>query len=142
MRTKPWVFVFVGSLLLLASAPLFAHHGSAAYDLTKTITSKATVVDMTWSNPHCLLNFDITDEKGELKHWHVEMYNPLYMTRAGWNRNILKAGDEITISFHPARNETGNGYIRFGDGKVMFNGKELSLSDDGAAAAQGSGQPY
>ena len=122
----------------MASAPLFAHHGSAAYDLTKTITSKATVTGLTWSNPHCLLNFDIADEKGAPQHWHVEMYNPLYMTRAGWNRNILKAGDEIMISFHPAKNGMANGYIRLGDGRVMFNGKELSLSDDGAAAGAGA----
>ena len=139
MKNKPWAFAFMGTLLLVAAAPTFAHHGSAAYDLTKTVTSKATVTDLTWSNPHCLLNFDIADEKGTPKHWHVEMYNPLYMTRAGWNRNILKSGDEITISFHPAKNGEGNGYIRFGDGKVMFNGKELSLSDDGAATATGQG---
>ncbi len=36
---------------------------SAAYDLTKTITSKAIVTWPHWSNPHCLLNFDMYDDK-------------------------------------------------------------------------------
>jgi hypothetical protein len=135
MRTKATssmvcTFAVIAALAVVAAVPAFAHHGSAAYDLQKTITSKATVTSLTWANPHCLLNFDTREPSGEIKHWHVEMYNPSYMTRAGWNRELLKSGDEITISFHPAKNGTGNGFIRAGDGKIVYNGKELGLSDD------------
>jgi len=135
MRTKSCAFAFIAVLALLAAAPLFAHHGSAAYDLQKTISSKATVTGLVWANPHCLLSFDIKDAGGDVKHWNVEMYNPVYMTRAGWNRNLLKAGDEITITFHPAKNGTGNGFIRNGDGKINFNGKNLGLNDDADSAS-------
>ena len=130
---KSWTLAIVlgAAAALGAAAPAMAHHGSAAYDLQKTVTSKATVTSLTWANPHCLLNFDTTEASGDVKHWHVEMYNPVYMTRAGWNRNRLKAGDEITITFHPAKNGTGNGFIRAGDGKIMFQGKELSLDNGG-----------
>ena len=48
----------------LAAAPAFAHHGTEAYDLTKTITSTAVATGITWANPHCLLNFDTTDAAG------------------------------------------------------------------------------
>lgn len=127
MKSKSSGLLLSASLMLLASAPARAHHGSAAYDLQKTITSKATVTSLTWTNPHCLLNFDMKDDSGVVQHWHVEMYNPIYMERAGWTREILKAGDEITISFHPTKNGTPNGFIRAGEGKVVFNGKELGL---------------
>ena len=111
------------------SSSAFAHHGTSSYDLTKTITGKATVTSLQWENPHCVLNFDMKDDKGAVTHWSVEMYNPLYMSRSGWNRNILKSGDEIDITFHPAKNGTGAGYVRDGDGKIIFNGKPLSLAE-------------
>jgi len=141
MRTKAMgsrvcTFALIATLIVVAAAPAFAHHGSAAYDLQKTITSKATVTGLTWANPHCLLNFDTQEPSGETKHWHVEMYNPSYMTRAGWTRDVLKSGDEITITFHPAKNGTGNGFIRAGDGKILFNGKELGLNDTADSDAQ------
>lgn len=141
MRSKSWAFPAATSLLLtaalaiavaLAAAPVYAHHGAAAYDLTKTITSQATFTSITWSNPHCLLNFDMKDDTGEVRHWHVEVYNPTYMTRAGWSKTLIKPGDQITISFHPARNGQPNGYIRAGDGKIVYQGKELSLDPDTA----------
>jgi hypothetical protein len=122
------VLAVVIGLVVVSSA--FAHHGTSSYDLTKTISSKATVTSLQWENPHCVLNFDIKDDKGAVTHWSVEMYNPLYMSRAGWNRNILKSGDEIEITFHPAKNGTGAGYVRDGDGKIIFNGKSLSLAEE------------
>jgi len=112
----------------LAAAPAFAHHGTEAYDLTKTITSHAVATGITWANPHCLLNFDTTDAAGHVTHWSVELYNPGYLARAGWTMNSVKAGDEITISFHPAKNGASNGYIRAGDGKIVLHGEELSLT--------------
>lgn len=115
--------------LAAVSSSAWAHHGTSSYDLTKTISTKATVTSLQWENPHCVLNFDTKDDKGVVTHWSVEMYNPLYMSRAGWNRNILKAGDEIDITFHPAKNGTGAGYVRDGDGKIMFNGKQMSLAE-------------
>ncbi len=145
MRRNPWslpaagsLFVAIAPLLAIAllAAPAFAHHGAAAYDLGKTISSQATFTSITWTNPHCLLNFDMKDDTGEVRHWHVEIYNPTYMTRAGWSKNLIKPGDQITITFHPARNGQPNGYIRAGDGKIVYQGKELSLNpDDGSSPA-------
>jgi hypothetical protein len=49
------------------------------------------------------------------------------MRRAGWTKDTLKAGDKLTITFHPAVNGTTNGYIRNNDGKIMFNGRQLKF---------------
>ena len=89
--------VLAGSAVV--SPPAFAHHGSSAYDFTKLITLKATVTSLEWGNPHCILHFDSKDEKGAVTPWSLEMYNPLWMARAGWNKATLKPGDEIVVTF-------------------------------------------
>jgi hypothetical protein len=114
-------------VLACAAAPASAHHGATGYDLTRMVTSSAIVTSLTWANPHCLVHFDIKDPDGKVTNWSIELYNPVYMTRAGWTKDTLKAGDEITISFHPSKNGTPNGYIRAGDGKIVFRGQELGL---------------
>jgi Family of unknown function (DUF6152) len=121
----------VAMLIGVAPLPMLAHHGAAAYDMSKSITLDGTVTSLDWNNPHCLLHFDAKDEKGEVQHWTIELYNPLWMTRAGWTRNILKAGDPINITFHGTKSGATNGYIRDGDGKLSTNGKVLGFHQAG-----------
>ena len=46
--------------LLAICSPIFAHHGSAAYDNSKPVTLKnVTVTKVNWGNPHTLLLFDV-----------------------------------------------------------------------------------
>jgi Family of unknown function (DUF6152) len=64
MKIKAWTFLAMLAGPSLVPPAGFAHHGSSAYDFTKLITSKATVTSLEWGNPHCILKFDIKDEKG------------------------------------------------------------------------------
>jgi Family of unknown function (DUF6152) len=121
----------VAMLVGVAPRPMLAHHGAAAYDMSKSITLDGTVTSLEWNNPHCLLHFDAKDEKGEVQHWTIELYNPLWMTRAGWTRNSLKSGDPINITFHGTKSGATNGYIRDGDGKLTSKGKELVFHQAG-----------
>lgn len=121
----------VAALIAASPSAIFAHHGSAAYDMSKSLTLDGTVTSLDWNNPHCLLHFDAKDEKGEMQHWTIELYNPLWMTRAGWTRTSLKSGDPITITFHGTKSGAPNGYIRDGDGKLTSNGKELTFHQAG-----------
>jgi hypothetical protein len=86
------------------SFPLFAHHGYVAYDTDKKITIKGTVTQWHWSNPHCLLQMDATDESGQVVHWIVETENPSSMTRMGWTDKSLKPGEQITLTALPVKN--------------------------------------
>ena len=121
--------------LSLIPLPVFAHHGSSAYDFTRLITSKATVTALEWGNPHCTLKFDAKDDKGAVTAWTLEMYNPLWMARAGWNKETLKPGDEIVVTFHPAKNGSGNGFIRIPESKIVLHGQSLNLDENGSGAA-------
>ena len=96
----------------IVSVPLFAHHGNAAYDYEKTVTLKGTVTQWLWSNPHCILKFDVKDDHGNVQHWVTEASSPVDMLRIGWSNNGLKPGDEITIDVMPSKNGTPVGRIR------------------------------
>ena len=75
--------VLVG--LFAISVPVFAHHGNASYDYAKTITVKGTVTQWVWLNPHCLLKFDVKNDKGEFEHWVTEA------SELSWKRSRLDA---------------------------------------------------
>jgi Family of unknown function (DUF6152) len=114
------LFVFVG--LFAVSVPALAHHGNASYDYAKTITVKGTVTQWLWFNPHCLLKFDVKDDKGDVQHWVTEASSPVDMNRIGWSSSVLKPGDEITIDVMPSKNGVYVGRIRqvtLSDGTVL-----------------------
>jgi len=100
---------FIGGLsmvlaLAIAPAALLAHHGSAVYDTGKSVTVKGIVTEFLWANPHCLLEFDAKNEKGETVHWTAEVSNPPDMIARGWNRKMFAAGDEVIVVMVAAKN--------------------------------------
>jgi hypothetical protein len=98
--------------VLVLSVPLSAHHGTAAFETEKTITLKGTVTEWFWSNPHCLLQFDVKGDDGQVVHWIGETQNPVTQTNAGWNKVSFKPGDEVTVTLFPAKNGKQLGRIR------------------------------
>lgn len=86
------------------SLPAIAHHGVAGYDLTKTITLHGTVTKFDWSNPHIVVHMDAKNANGEVQNWAIELAAPTHMSRIGWTKNAMKAGDEIIADVHPAQN--------------------------------------
>jgi len=95
--------------ILLMGVSIFAHHGTfVSYDATKAFTTKATVTEFRYTNPHIQLYFDIKDDKGNVTHWSAEGPDPAVLVQAGWGRKrtitALSPGAEITITLQPARN--------------------------------------
>jgi len=96
---------FVLALVISGVAmPLVAHHGNAVYDDTRTITLKGTVTQWAWSNPHCILHLDVTDESGQVVSWIVETENPTSMFNIGWTKSSMKPGDQATVTAMPVKN--------------------------------------
>jgi hypothetical protein len=127
-RTFGPLFFVAFAALLLAPRAAVAHHGQAAYEPTKELTLRGTMTDFEWANPHCLLRFDATDDKGKEQHWIVQAISPLMLTRFGWTRNSLKPGDVVTVVLHPAKNGETSGIL---DKVVLSNGQELSGRQSG-----------
>jgi hypothetical protein len=103
LRKFLWLFA-VASLILLAPSTSSAHHGVAGYDLSKTVTVHGTVTKFDWANPHVCVYVDAKNEAGDLQHWTIEFAAPAHLMRAGWNKNVMKPGDDVVIETHPARN--------------------------------------
>ncbi len=109
--------------LVVGSAPLAAHHGTANYDMTKLTTVKGTVTDFQFVNPHVLILLDVKNDKGEVEHWQAEATSPNHLVRAGWTRTIIKPGDQITLSGFRAKN--GSNVLRF-QKMVLPSGQEVT----------------
>ena len=88
----------------MSSVPVSAHHGYAAYDMTKTVAVKATVTGLTIVNPHSWIDFDAKDDRGNVQHWAAEAGPVRLMRELGWTLDTVKPGDKITVYYHPARN--------------------------------------
>jgi hypothetical protein len=112
--------------LLAPSAPMFAHHGTAAYDLSKTVTVKGKVTKFSFINPHCQIYFDVTDDKGAVEHWQAELTSPNHLIRTGWTKESLKPGDDVTISGYRTKDGTNSIWI----GKILLKDEELKLSSE------------
>ena len=99
--------LFVIALVLLAiGIPLFAHHGTAGvYDYTVRITTKATVTQYIWANPHVQIYFALKNDKGEEQTFGVETVSPGNALANGWTKNTFKYGDQLLVSFVPAKND-------------------------------------
>jgi len=118
--------------LLVTGSISFAHHGNSAYDETARVPIKGTVTEFVWSNPHSQIYLDVKDKSGKIVKWGVETNSPGILTRAGWTRRSLKAGDQVTIILCPAKNGQPVAYAGSGDPgtKVIFaDGRELDFTD-------------
>ena len=111
MKGKFLMILALGIGASIFSSQVFAHHGNAAYDAEKKITVKGSVTQWIWSNPHCMLQFDVTDDSGQVVHWIAETENPSTMTRNGWTEKSFKPGDQVTVTAIPLKNRNPVGRI-------------------------------
>lgn len=109
-------------LIVMISVPLTAHHSTAgAYEMEKPITLKGTVTEFKFVNPHVLFFFDVPDNKGGVVSWLAAGPGVINWTRTGWNRNSVKAKDQIVVTLFPARSGKPEGVVKK---IVTANGKE------------------
>ena len=93
--------VFVGTVAaLLASTSALAHHGAASlYDMKKETTLKVTITEYVWTNPH--VEIGISPSGGTTTELLLELGSPPNIRNRGWTSRSVKAGDVVTVTFHP-----------------------------------------
>ncbi len=127
MKSKILSLLLATAGLASLAIPASAHHGVTNYDMKKTIALTGTITAFDWANPHCLAYLDVTDERGQVKHWTLEMSSTFTMSHRGWDKDSLKRGDLVTVETHPAKNGAPIG-ITSSPGfalKIVVNGKEI-----------------
>lgn len=95
--------LILGAVAACVAAPAVAHHSFAMFDTQGPKTRLEGVVhEFQWTNPHAFIEIDVT-ENGETKRWAVELNSPNNLTRQGWNRNTVTAGENVVIEVSPLR---------------------------------------
>ena len=120
--------ILVASLVFLPIAPsLFAHHGVPAFDMSKVVTIKGTVVEYQLINPHMLMRVKVIGDDGNSVEWLVESVSALMLMRVGFTRDTFKPGDAITALGHA--NKDGKPtmvLVKF----ILPDGREMLPSSD------------
>jgi hypothetical protein len=129
MKAKVVRLLALACGLLAIGGAVWAHHGNVAYDETHPVTVSGVVTEFVWSNPHCQIYLDVKDAKGKVVSWSVESQSPGILRRNGWTREILKPGDQITVTLIPARNGAPVGFSGEELGKVVLaDGRVLKMN--------------
>jgi len=121
MRTKS----LIAAALLIAAAPVFAHHSIVAeFDPSQPITFRGAVKKIEWTNPHIYTSVEAKGADGKVVLYRVEGGPPNALFRQGWRKDSLKVGDEVTVSGIRAKSATslnvGQATITTADGRRMF----------------------
>ena len=128
---KVRVLVVVAAVaLVMGGRAVSAHHSFAAeFDAAKPFKMTGTVTKVEWQNPHTFFYIDVTDEKGKVTNWAMEMGSPNGLSRSGWTRNTMKAGDKVTVEGSLAK-----------DGSPVGNARAVTLAATGKRLFAASSQ--
>ena len=125
MNRRRAVSLFLLAFFVLGSSVAFAHHGTANYDTTKSVTVKGAVTNFQFINPHVIISLDVKDDKGVVQNWQGGLTSPNHLMRSGWTKDTLKTGDVITISGFPAKSGAPEMWIQK---VVLATGEVLDTS--------------
>jgi hypothetical protein len=113
---------------LTASASLQAHHSTAGvYDPGKEGKVTGTLADIKFVNPHGSLIVTVKNEDGTTTDWTFTTGSATALAQRGITKvgpNALKAGEQVTVTFTPARNGSPLGgfkQLTRADGTVIGN---------------------
>lgn len=75
-----------------------AHHSFAMFDQQKETTLTGALKELQWANPHIWVQVLVKDPAtGQDVEWSVEGGSPDNLSRKGWSRHSMKAGDKVVI---------------------------------------------
>jgi Family of unknown function (DUF6152) len=119
MKRELAVLVATAALLPGAAA---AHHSFAMFNRDQLTSITGVVKDYEWSNPHVWIHVIANDDKGVPREWGFEMQSIAQDSRAGWRPDSVKAGDKVTVEFHPLKDGSRGGQLT---SAVLANGTRL-----------------
>jgi Family of unknown function (DUF6152) len=104
----------VVSLIAIAvaalTAPVSAHHSFDMFDAARTVTIQGTVQEFEWRNPHARLRVLVNNDKsGKPVLWSFELSSPGQLVPMGMRGDSVKAGDSVSVTFHPMKDGTRGG---------------------------------
>ena len=113
----------VWSMVAMAiTAPVWAHHSAAGYDLSKTLSAQATLKEFRWGAPHSAAVFVIKGPDGKPEDMTVASATPAMFVKQGFMPKDFQIGDKMEITWHPAKSGHLGGMlasVKFPNGRVF-----------------------
>jgi hypothetical protein len=110
----------------ITAVSAWAHHSfSAEFDSNKSVKLNGAVTKLEWTNPHIWVYLDVKDENGSPAKWQCEGGPPNTLTRNGWSKDSLKAGDTVIIEGWLAKDGSKTcdmRTVKLPDGRSVFAG--------------------
>ena len=103
MKVKVLAFAILFAGFLAAASPSTAHHSVSSVYERNSVTLKGRVTGYEWANPHSIISIAVTDPSGKTEEWHAEILPPTEMAKAGWTRETLHQGDEVSMTGRPGK---------------------------------------
>lgn len=110
MRSRLFAAALAASVCA-AAIPAAAHHSTAMFDRTRTVTLEAVVTEFQWTNPHSWIEVDVTNRTARPDHYSIEGGSTRAMEKIGFKARTLKPGDKVVITIHPMKNGTKGGLL-------------------------------
>ena len=120
--------VVAALVVISVTAPVFAHHGfETEYDRAKAVKLTGVVTQVSWTFPHMRVYVDVTDDKGVVTNWNLEMGTPNDYQRLGWRKNALLPGEKVVFEAYGGIVVESRGQLRtitkVGETKPIFSGE-------------------
>lgn len=134
-------FLAAAGLILVAGAPLVAHHAfSAEFNPNAPVKLQGPITKVELINPHAWIHMKVTKPDGKVEVWAVEGGTPNTLQRRGITRDTVAIGTVIMVQGYQAKDGTlrANGRnITFPDGRTLFMGSSgTGAPKDGADATE------
>ena len=127
-----------GALLVAVAGPAVAHHSFSMFDMENNVRIDGVVAEVQWTNPHAWMEVDVPGDDGETVRWGVEFNSPNNLSRQGWKRNTIEAGDAVSFVVSPLRDGRPGGLfydVTLADGTIIRDPRAQAAVDRAAESA-------
>jgi hypothetical protein len=132
-KTIGWISAPALVLWAMAAA---AHHSAAQFDFSQRVTVEGVVKEFNVTNPHTAAIVEVTDAKRGTRDVEFEGHSASHFYRAGFTRDMVKAGDKIAVLIAPRHDGEDGGFIQ----AFTVNGRTIGFGglspETGKPAAQ------
>jgi len=119
--------LLAAATLVATGGPVLAHHSNVMFDLKNPIELEGVVQEYKFVSPHSFIILQVKGADGTTTEWNLEGQTPSALTRDGWSKRTLNAGDEVKMKIAPLRSGAPGGWWTT-EGTTYRDGKPITVS--------------